>query len=142
MIHARTGVATVLCLGADAVLSLTPNSGLEIRETPAVRLFTGADDMSVDLRQDEENHESLSPTVGQSSAAEAKEKTKTVCNNSKDPFVVTMVHGDVLVFVGDDFKVLNNLPPPSPSLTIWKSRSISNARAPRFVSTYMHWHAI
>lgn len=97
MVHARGGVATVLCLGADAVLSLVPKSGFDSRITcePRGNTRSTSTKMSVDTLDEE--------------SFTAKGAMKTVSNRSKDVFVITMVHGDVLVFIGDDFEVLNNL---------------------------------
>jgi hypothetical protein len=75
MMYAQKDVVAVLCLGADAILSLFPKSGF-----PA------------------QNHFGIVYTTTQ---------TKKFSDRSTDDLKVTMVHGDLLIFIGDDFEVPN-----------------------------------
>lgn len=62
-------------------------------------------DLLIFSGQNQESHHSVSPTLVRPGVVEAKGKSKIAPNKSKDAFVVTMVHGDLLLFIGDDFEV-------------------------------------
>jgi hypothetical protein len=102
MFGARQGVVTILCLGADAVLSLVPKSGFpapEISDPPP----DASEDTEMTLIYPPFNPGKTEPgieSIPQSTNKETAKKKKA------DAAVVTLVHGDVLVLTADDFEVI------------------------------------
>lgn len=87
VILAQNDVVTILCLGADATLSLMPKSAREKYEPQLPLADVG--------------------TIDQTSIHRAANKTGGLSAKSKDVLKVTLVHGDLLAFIGDDFEVVS-----------------------------------
>lgn len=101
MFGARQGVVTILCLGADAVLSLVPKSGFRAPEIgdplPDVSSETEMTliDPSFNPGKTEPSEESM-----------PRSTNKETAKKKVDAAVMTLVHGDVLVLTADDFEVI------------------------------------
>jgi hypothetical protein len=112
MVRAGNGIVTVLCLGADAVLSLIPKSGCRILETCESQSLTTFSEnaMAVDSfpqpDQDHARRSSLSRTVVQSDIVKTEgNEDRVTLKKLNHTFIVTLVHGDAVIFIGDDFEV-------------------------------------
>jgi len=102
--HALQGVVTILCLGADAVLTLVPASGFSAQEISKPSLSDVDSDAKMALVYPSSS--SSKCETGVKSIPQVADKGMLASKKKDDAAVVTLVHGDVLVLVGDDFKVI------------------------------------
>jgi hypothetical protein len=102
--HALQGVVTILCLGADAVLTLIPTSGFSAQENPKPSLPDADSDAEMTLVCPSSSP--IKSEAGVESIPQVADKGVSASKKKDDAAVVTLVHGDVLVLVGDDFKVI------------------------------------
>jgi hypothetical protein len=102
--HALQGVVTILCLGADAMLTLVPSSGFSAQENPKPSLPDVDSDAEMTLVYPSSSL--VKSEAGVESICEVADKGVSASKKKADAAVVTLVHGDVLILVGDDFKVM------------------------------------
>src|ERR1700683_3342718 len=97
------GVVTILCLGADATLSLVPKSGFATQEICEPCLPDASLDVEMTLINPLFNP--VKAETGIDSIPQVAGKGMKVSKKKNDVAAVTLVHGDVLVLIGDDFEV-------------------------------------
>lgn len=93
VLRAKLVPATLLCLGANAVLTLRPHSGFGIGDHQCTSVIQHG--IIPDRVGDVDGIKPASTEVANPSA---------VPKPSKDAIVITLVHGDALVITGDDFE--------------------------------------
>jgi len=103
--YALQGVVTILCLGADAMLSLVPKSGFAAQISVPSLPDTSSDtemtliDPAFHRSKPEAGIEAIPPASDKGMKA-SKDKAKI------EVATITLVHGDVLILMGDDFEVI------------------------------------
>jgi hypothetical protein len=97
------GVVTILCLGADAVLSLVPKSGFAAQEVCESCLPDASSDVEMTLIDPSFNAGKVEASIDSIPQVASKGMK---ASKKKNAAAVTLVHGDVLVLIGDDFEVI------------------------------------
>lgn len=107
-LRASSQPVIILCLGANAVLTLTPNSGFTTGDQSQVRICGNIQyEIPPDQSAGADGMQGIE-TTSQSSTAPTTVKVEepdTVQKSPKDAIVITLVHGDALMVAGDDFAV-------------------------------------
>jgi hypothetical protein len=101
--HSLQGAVTILCLGADAVLTLVPTSGFSTQEVCEPSLLGHSLDVEMTLVHPSPNP--VKTETGVEPIPQVADKSVPASKKDND-LIVTLVHGDVLVLIGDDFKVI------------------------------------
>jgi len=96
--HALQGVVTILCLGADVILSLTPSSGFG-EEICGLSLPDASSDTEMTLIDP-----SLDTLIDEGEGESIRKVSKRSPKTKSDSVVITLVHGDAFVLTGDDFE--------------------------------------
>lgn len=102
VLHAREGLVTILCLGADAAFTLTPKLDGVVPNTPLSEALPGDNDSMILF--DSAVHAGLIESTRVDGAV-VHRKDAAATKTSHDSLVVTMVHGDVLVLENSNFEV-------------------------------------
>ena len=105
-LRARLQPVTLLCLGANAVLTLKPNSGSAKGNQSVIQTVGGIqDDNLPDQSVTVDDMEGIEKTPHASTAPVSIAEPSVIPKSSKDAIIITLVHGDALMVDGDDFEV-------------------------------------
>ena len=102
-LRARLQPVTLLCLGANAVLTLKPNSGFAEENQSVIQTVGSIQDDN--LPDQSVTVDDMEGTPHASTAPVSIAEPSVIPKSSKDTIVITLVHGDALMVDGDDFEV-------------------------------------